>query len=407
MAAAPGIVTSGTGPPNAVVQIQPGMNVQAVVLVDQNGNYLTGSGSAATAGYLADLTGVVNVAAATAPTAGQVLTATGGSAATWQAPTGGAPTGAAGGALNGTYPNPGLATVPVTEGGTGGTTPTIAFGNLSPMTTLGDILFENATPAAARLGGNTASTKNFLTSTGVAGTAQAPAWGTIATSDLPVIPVSGGGTGGTTATAGYGSLSPMTTLGDIEYENATPAAARLAGNITTQKQFLSQTGNGGTSAAPAWSVVSGQYLCAPTQYAPSTQGSLITTSTTMSAVSSANINTGSFTAPPSGSVITTAAFTFGSSSASDEAAFGLALHGTTTMQGYSSQVKAPNATQQFSVIPFLVGGLTAGSAYTFDLMFCISNAGSLTVYAYGQSTSTPALAGTAIGGPVVMTVQAV
>ena len=73
MAAAPGIVTSGTGPPNAVVEVQPGLNVQPVVLVDRNGNYLATSGSAATAGYLADLTGTVNVAAASAPAAGQVL----------------------------------------------------------------------------------------------------------------------------------------------------------------------------------------------------------------------------------------------------------------------------------------------------------------------------------------------
>ena len=86
MTAAPGIVTSGTGPPNATVVVQPGMNVQPVVLVDQNGQFVTTSGSTATAGYLADLTGTVNVSGATAPTAGQVLTATGGSAATWQSP---------------------------------------------------------------------------------------------------------------------------------------------------------------------------------------------------------------------------------------------------------------------------------------------------------------------------------
>ena len=84
MNAAPGIVTSGTGPPNATVVVQPGMNVQPVVLVDQNGNFVTTSGSTATAGYLADLTGSVNVSQASAPVTGQVLTATSGSTATWQ-----------------------------------------------------------------------------------------------------------------------------------------------------------------------------------------------------------------------------------------------------------------------------------------------------------------------------------
>lgn len=49
--------------------------------------------------------------------------------------------------------------------------------------------------------------------------------------------------------------SPMTTLGDIIYENSTPAAARLAGNTTTTKKFLTQTGNGTISAAPAWGTI--------------------------------------------------------------------------------------------------------------------------------------------------------
>jgi hypothetical protein len=46
--------------------------------------------------------------------------------------------------------------------------------------------------------------------------------------------------------------SPMTTLGDILYEDATPAAARLAGNTTTTRKFLRQVGNSTISAAPAW-----------------------------------------------------------------------------------------------------------------------------------------------------------
>ena len=49
-----------------------------------------------------------------------------------------------------------------------------------------------------------------------------------------------------------GFTNPMTTLGDIIYENATPAPARLAGNTTTATQFLSQTGTGSVSTAPSW-----------------------------------------------------------------------------------------------------------------------------------------------------------
>jgi len=45
-------------------------------------------------------------------------------------------------------------------------------------------------------------------------------------------------------------------IGDIIYASAiTPTWARLAGNITTTKKYLSQTGSGAASAAPAWAQI--------------------------------------------------------------------------------------------------------------------------------------------------------
>jgi len=44
-------------------------------------------------------------------------------------------------------------------------------------------------------------------------------------------------------------------LGDILFANATPAWTKLAGNITTTKQFLTQTGTGTVSAAPVWGTI--------------------------------------------------------------------------------------------------------------------------------------------------------
>lgn len=52
-------------------------------------------------------------------------------------------------------------------------------------------------------------------------------------------------------------LNPMTTLGDIMYENATPAATRLAGNTSSTLAVLTQTGTGSASAAPAWTSSTG------------------------------------------------------------------------------------------------------------------------------------------------------
>lgn len=66
--------------------------------------------------------------------------------------------------------------------------------------------------------------------------------------------ISDGGTGGATATAGFDNLSPLTTLGDMIYRDGSNNV-RLAGNVTTTKQFLSQTGDGVNSAAPAWAAL--------------------------------------------------------------------------------------------------------------------------------------------------------
>lgn len=64
-----------------------------------------------------------------------------------------------------------------------------------------------------------------------------------------------GGTNAATALSGFNNLSPLTTLGDLLYHNGTNNV-RLAGQITTGKQYLSQTGDGINSAAPIWATIS-------------------------------------------------------------------------------------------------------------------------------------------------------
>lgn len=72
--------------------------------------------------------------------------------------------------------------------------------------------------------------------------------------------IGSGGTGQTTAAAAYNALSPMTTLGDLEYESGANSAGRLAGNTSATKNFLTQTGTGTASAPPAWGTIAASDL---------------------------------------------------------------------------------------------------------------------------------------------------
>lgn len=229
----------------------------------------------------------------------------------------------------------------IAKGGTGQATASAAFNALSPVTTIGDLIYGSGTNTNARLAGNTTTTKQFLLSTGDGTNATAPAWGSIVNGDIPTaltgktynsltltanatgfsvaggttsktltvnntlalsgtdsstlnigsggtlgsaaytastayapsvgsttiatvgtisagtwqgsaIGISYGGTGATSKAAGFNALSPITTIGDLIYGDAANSNARLAGNTTTTKQFLSSTGDGTASAAPTW-----------------------------------------------------------------------------------------------------------------------------------------------------------
>lgn len=97
-----------------------------------------------------------------------------------------ASTGAVATASAGTdYYAPGSTDVAITDGGTGASSASTAFNNLSPMTVLGDIIYGGASGAGTRLAGNTAATKKYLSQTGDGVNSAAPVWGVIAAADLP------------------------------------------------------------------------------------------------------------------------------------------------------------------------------------------------------------------------------
>jgi hypothetical protein len=122
----------------------------------------------------------------------------------------------------------------------------------NPLTKLGDLLYAGTSGAATRLPGNTSTTPMYLKSLGASGAATAPTLAQVQFTDIAgTLGLAAGGTGQTTASAAFNALSPMTTLGDLEYEGSN-GAVRLAGNTTTTKNFLISTGTGSAAAAPLW-----------------------------------------------------------------------------------------------------------------------------------------------------------
>ena len=125
------------------------------------------------------------------------------------------------------------------------------FGNLAgslalgqtPLTTAGDILFTNVTPALARLpiGGS----NQFL---GISG--GLPAWIQPNFSNLSgTATISQGGTGQTTAATAFNALSPLTTEGDLHYYHSSSNTRLAIGGAST---FLTSNGTD-----PSWGSLSG------------------------------------------------------------------------------------------------------------------------------------------------------
>jgi hypothetical protein len=174
------------------------------------------------------------------------------------------------------------------------------------------------------------------------------------------------------------------------------------GNVAGQTSAFH---NGGGNTSFIGPVAPGGFLCTPTQYAPGTLTSYSTSSTTYSAVSSANINTGSFQAPPSGSVLVTASFVYSQATGDTIIGFTLGTHGSVTPVCDTWQPTTANTSvDAFGSIPFLVTGLTPGTSYTLDLLFA-ANGDPLSVNCVGLSATT--LNTSDKGGPVTMVVHAV
>ena len=125
-------------------------------------------------------------------------------------------------------------TVAPTNGGTGVNT-----------VATGDVLYGSAADTWSKL-----AIGSPYKSLVVNGAGTLPEWNAVALNQS-------GAVSGALPTANGGTNITTYTLGDTLYSSAANTLAKLSGNTTTTKKFLTQTGTGSASDAPAWGTISG------------------------------------------------------------------------------------------------------------------------------------------------------
>jgi len=152
---------------------------------------------------------------------------------------------------------------------------------------------------------------------------------------------------------------------------------------------------------------SGEIL-AINSYQPGTNTTLSVSTAAYAAWSSANVNTGSFIAPPSGSVLVTVSAVILQTTATSVVGLALAAHGTVSpLVCPAYQFSVPNNSGHApTTIPFLVTELAPGNTYNFDVLGAtITPADVLEMFA-GAPTNTTIQAG-AFAAPVTVITQAI
>ena len=158
-------------------------------------------------------------------------------------------------------------TIGVTKGGTGQITAAAGFNALSPVTTLGDLIYGSAASTNSRLGGNTTTTRKFLRQTGDGTNSAAPAWDTVTDADLPLAITGKTYNALTLAAASIG----FTVAGGTTSKTLTVNNTLALSGTDSSTLNIGTGGNLGTAA-----------FTASTAYAPAAGSSSITTVGTIS-----------------------------------------------------------------------------------------------------------------------------
>lgn len=219
--------------------------------------------------------------------------------------------------------------LPVANGGTGtvflADTELVVGNNTGALTTIGNpgagrVLISNAgadpsfsstptlgvagvTQGSLNISGSTSGTVSVLvqnaagsynfnlpTTAGSSGQPLLSGGGGATAMSFGTLGVAAGGTGATTANAGFNALSPMTTAGDIIYGGASGAGTRLAANSTATNKFLRTVSSGN----PSWEQV------ATTDLSGTVSSSQVVTATfTAPTVQKFTSGSGTYTTPTS------------------------------------------------------------------------------------------------------------
>lgn len=210
-----------------------------------------------------------------------------------------------------------------------------------------------------------------------------------------------------------GGITPP--AGDIGGTTSSPTvvATHLSAPLplTQGGTGLDETSNAAllTALGAAASPVSGQFLCAPTVYAPVSQTTLSVAGTTFAAFSAGVVCTGPFTAPPSGSVKVTVSCVGEMLSALTSFAVALAATGTVTplvSEGYPQATTFSVGIVSAFFWELIVTGLTPGDSYNFDVLGATGSSGDAFEMQAWALTGNPITAANR-GAPVVVCTHAI
>jgi hypothetical protein len=117
---------------------------------------------------------------------------------------------------------------------------------LTALTTLGDTLSVNSTPALTRIPGNTTATKLFFTQTGTGSVSALPGWNPIVAGDVPQINLATSGAGGVGGLLPIANTCPGTTgassttflRGDCTWSNPSGGVVAVFANQTISGQSI-------------------------------------------------------------------------------------------------------------------------------------------------------------------------